>query len=443
MVGGLIAWAVFVVLFLGPWAGWYFLADDDTLADPTHLDVGSTWRLFVPTGLFVVAGLVYSVAGLWPAFTLIVVSVAANTWLSWQALLAVWGRGIVYMLRRDGSWPNRAGYVTYVGHTGRDWEARKAEHQDDRSPSWEEWKEHVDWRISGPAWRRLTKKSANRLEVRMIRTLSFAARNDHIPPIENDADTAIRGPVHPILSARLRLLRLQAVLIPARALHRKPTPPVEHPAPAQLDERTTPIEDMPEVIEAAEVGASSSSASRPDSSSRPAARTRGAATPPASSAQPVTDQADPTDQTDEPPSVSSSHDEASHPSEPSHVSDHPPEGGVAPNETTVSRDAQSGDDETFEGDPEWADGGVVDTGVADEAAAFLRREAQRSGPSRRGGPAKGGRRSSSGGQAEPEWLAVARTLRGEGLSYDAIRAQLEALGHKTSKATVARWLADA
>lgn len=442
MAAGIIG-IVAVVFIVGPWAGWYFLSDDDTLGDGDRLDIRNAWRLFIPTWTFAVAGTLWVIGAPWPALVTLALAAVMNVWLSWQALLAIWGRGIVYMLRCDYSrGPKRAGHTLYIGHTGRDWEARKAEHQDDRSLTWEEWKEAVDWSISGPAWRRLTKRGANRLEVRTIRTLTYAARQDYLPSIENKADTAIRGPVHPILSARFWWLRLQGAVLPSRAVHRRPAGAVEHPGPVEIDERTTPIEDMPLVVDAEEV-ASTTTARTSGPSARTASGTPAPASPAAADSSPTVDPPSDSDQSTEPASVSSSHDEASHQSAPSHVSPHPPVGGMSSDETTDSRDAESGDDETLEGEVRWADEEVEDTGLADEAADWLAQQ-ERRGTGRGAGRRKGGSRSSSGGKvAAPAWLADARLLRDRGLSYDAIRSALEADGCKVSKATVARWLREA
>lgn len=427
-----------VALIVGPPIAWTYLSDDET-AQPGW--ASGAVLIFTPAAILAAYTHPSPPTIAWALAQLVILA-----WLEWQWIVATFGYGLVYFLRLDTAQRARSGHIVYIGFTGRDWTARKAEHQDDRSGSWADWKADVDWTISGPAFRRITAGAARRHETRMIRTLTHAARLKVVPPIENRADTNLHGPFHPILRARYVSLRAQGVMLPARRVKLKPGVFVESPGPAGLS-AAPPVSEMGLVVDVD--GAEVAAANAPETS----AATAGPPPDTGRHAEPHADAPDPTTGSSESESsertdlVPPDPADASHPT-PSHpTTHHPPVGGMP--DGTETWDESDGEDGTSgPDDPEDEGGGepVSDTGLGDEVEAWLNR-----GPAELpAGDAEaptGGVRGSSGGKGArpvktPEWVALARFLRDgdDELSLDDIRATLAGAGHTVSRSTLHRWL---
>jgi hypothetical protein len=424
-----------------PWVIREISAHDDSLDNA---------RLAHVMAALLATGTAYWATGWLPLFALYVAVLTLTLWLGWQALLAIWGRGVVYLLRLHPRTGPRAGWVAYTGHTGRE-DQRMAEHRDDRNPGWAPWKADIDWRISGPAWRRLTVKGAHRLEDRTIRATSYAAQIGICPPIENDLTAKLHGPAHPLLAIRLVWLRFQGLILPNRALHQsRPEAPDDNPGSPTEDDVDLPAYD-PDADPAGPIidvdcVAEAASTSRDRSASRPDPRTHG----PASSASPAPPADPPTSTSLDLPShpvVSPDPFVSSDPAASSHPDPVPPEGGNAPHETTAP-DETIWDDETTTGetidqDELEAEGEAEGPGTRRQPSRRVRTKGRRAS---RSGKARG---KTDGGAAPapspfPAWVPDARRLRREhGMSYQQIVDQLRADGIGTpSKATVGRWLAD-
>lgn len=419
---------VLIGFCVGPCALWYLISDDRT-AMPGKL--GGAALLLGPVSLIAA----YNLPGP-PTITWAATQLALIAWLDWQWLVAAFGFGLVYFLRLDRQQRARSGYVTYVGYSGRDFAARRREHQDDRNPGWAPWKADVDWTISGPAFRRITEGAARRHETRMIRTLTYATRMKLIPPIENNADTHLRGLFHPLLRARYTALRCQGLILPARRLKLAPAVEREHPGPEGLH-AAPPVEQMGIVVDAKGAeGSASSTPGRPSESSRPAPadQARSASRPGPGSDD---ESADPAPSDRRGP-VATETGVASHPAVVPLHPPHPPEGGMP--DDTLQRDATIGSGATSDpGDSGGAgeDESVADTGLGDEVELFLARMAP-SGTAEDVPPVRGARGNPGG----PGWVQLARQLRAEDpdLSLGEIQATLEGAGFSVSRSTISRWL---
>ena len=427
----LVIGVAYSALSIGAFLAWSYFSTDGS-ATPGY---GTVALAAFPT----ITGMGYVATGSVWALIAFLLTTAIWAWVAWQWLVAAWGPATVYLLRMDASTGNRRGFVCYVGSTDRSWHVRKGEHQDDRDGGWLPWKAEVDWSISGPAWRRLTASGARRQERRMIRTLTYAGQIGALPRIRNVSETKLRSPLHPVLWARLAFLRVQGLAFPSRKLHLSPRPLVEALPPADIDVRTTPLDQM-DPVDAAEVAsATATNGPVPVPPDGPASGSGSASTEGSGSGSTVAT----IDPTPAPEDVSPDLLMGAH-EQPAHVAPTLPPVGGESDEQNCSRATVSG--EQTSDDPGEGDGLDDRPGIGDEVEAWLASEVERSSGSGEGPPESGGR-GSSGGKAPtvPPWVPRARELRRAGLSAEKIRLALiaEGVDPAPSRPTVQRWVADA
>jgi hypothetical protein len=355
---------------------------------------------------------------------------------SWQRLRAVVPHGgTVYLTRRRaGCWPpTRAGWVQYVGSTD-DWARRVGEHQDDRRDDWGEWKRDADWPNSGPAWHTFTRTGAGRLENRLIKLLTYGARINALPPIENVAATRVRRGPHPVMWLRLKRWKwLDGTAIPARRFYLTPTPRPD----SDLSDSVGPF---PDAIDVDSTEAGETSPGRTDPSD-PLAH--------AAAVEPDGDTGPPEGApADDGPDHDSSTGPVSHPSAvpavPSHpaIPSHPsvtPVGGPPVShgtwDTTVPLDAWDGETEPDDLD---ATGMASDGGP--EVGAVSRRAMPQRRRKRTGGRSNPTRRSEPSGP--PGWVGIARTVVAQGGTVTEAWEAVKAAGWDASRSTVGRWTKD-